>query len=274
MLKSLNAWSVPSEVSFEDMFRALSKAGFDGVELNVDKEDASAHALSLSTTKAQLEEIRGLSEKYALPVCSISTSLCSDTFGSADRARNEMAKKIVRQQLFCAQQLGGTGILVVPGGHNEKNSLKAAYDRSFETLSALKAEIDDQDVKVGVENVWNNFFASPFDMARFIDSLGAKNIGAYFDVGNVMIFSDPVHWIEILGNRIVKIHVKDFLKSGWNAGTFVNLLEGSVPFERVVPALRAVGYDGYLTAELSAMPKTPEYLYDITVRALEIICAY
>ena len=31
MKKSLNAWSVPSEVGFEEMFVSLKKAGFDAV---------------------------------------------------------------------------------------------------------------------------------------------------------------------------------------------------------------------------------------------------
>ena len=38
MKKSLNAWTVDSKTGFEQMFRELKEAGFDGVELNVDKE--------------------------------------------------------------------------------------------------------------------------------------------------------------------------------------------------------------------------------------------
>ena len=66
---------------------------------------------------------------------------------------------------------------------------------------------------------------------------------------------------------------RNFARAGWNAGHFVNLLEGSVRWEKVIPALRKAGYDGYLTAELSAMPKTPEYLYESTVKALDTILA-
>ena len=75
----------------------------------------------------------------------------------------------------------------------------------------------------------------------------------------------------MLKARIVKIHIKDFKKSGWNAGHFVNLLEGDVRWARVIEALKTAGYDGYLTAELSAMPFAPEYLYRITADAMGII---
>lgn len=55
---------------------------------------------------------------------------------------------------------------------------------------------------------------SPFDMKAFIDGLGSPYIGAYFDVGNVVVTSAPEHWIEILGSRIFKIHVKDYKREG------------------------------------------------------------
>ena len=40
-----------------------------------------------------------------------------------------------------------------------------------------------------------------------------------------------------------------------------------------IEASKKAGYDGYLIAELSAMPKTPEYLYESTVKALDTILA-
>ena len=54
-------------------------------------------------------------------------------------------------------------------------------------------------------------------MTHFIDTLDIKNPGAYFDVGNTMIFSLSEYWIEVLKTHIVKIHVGAFKKSGWNA---------------------------------------------------------
>ncbi|NLG24840.1 MAG: sugar phosphate isomerase/epimerase [Clostridiales bacterium] len=269
MKKALNAWSVPPSVDFESMFRALSKAGFDGVELNVDGPGRSAHSLTMDGDGAWLADIRALSEKYRLPVCSISTSLYGASLGGD--AHGEAAAALLRRQLECARALGADGILAVPGGLSEEVSMLRARDNALGILSALRREIEDSGVFVGLENVWNNFFLSPLDMASFIDQLGSPAIGAYFDVGNVMIFSHPHHWIEVLGRRIGKVHVKDFSRAGANAGHFVNLLEGDVRWPRVIAALRQAGYDGYLTAELPAIDDYPEYLYDITGRALDLI---
>ena len=54
MKKSLNAWTVDPAAGFEQMFRELKAAGFDGVELNVDREGAGAHSLTLATTRQEL----------------------------------------------------------------------------------------------------------------------------------------------------------------------------------------------------------------------------
>ena len=276
MKSSLNAWSCPADHDFETVFRSLKAAGFAGVELNVDSEDnPSAHSLTIHTTAEELAAIRALSEKYELPVVSISSGQYAGgrTFGEGTQAGRDRARLIMETQIRCAEALGADGVLIVPGGIGEEVSIMQAWNNSQESLASMKDVITGTSVKVGVENVWNGFFMSPMEMARFIDELNIRNLGAYFDVGNVAIFSMPEYWIEVLGSRIVKIHVKDFRKTGGNAGHFVNMLEGTIRWDKVVAALRKIGFDGYLTAELAAMPATPDYLYRITRDALDEIIA-
>ncbi len=275
MKKALNAWSVPGNVPFPELFAQLSAAGFDGVELNLDAPDSSAHSLTLQTTPEELRTIKELSRQYHLPVHSVSSSLYGpDTLGADAPEDREKARDILRRQLELAQGLGAEAILVVPGGIGPERTIRRAWENSLESLAPLRQEIAGSDVRVGLENVWNNFFASPRDMVSFIDQLDCPAIQAYFDVGNVVIFSYPESWIDLLDNRIVKVHVKDFCRSGWNAGYFCNLLEGSVDWKKVMAALRKAGYDGYLTAELGALPDSPEFLYKTTSMALDHILTY
>jgi len=182
--------------------------------------------------------------------------------------------RVLRKQLEAAQALGAEVVLVVPGGMTAQRSFAKAHRNVRTTLREIASEIEGSGVRVGLENVWNSFFGSPDDMARLIDDLGSPAIGAYFDVGNVAIFSSPEDWIEVLGKRIMAIHVKDFARAGGYGGSWANLLEGTIRWERVVQALQAAGFDGYLTAELPAMPNTPDFLYSITSQALDIIIAY
>ena len=66
------------------------------------------------------------------------------------------------------------------------------------------------------------------EITHFIDTLDIKNPGAYFDVGNTMIFSLSEYWIEVLKMHIVKIHVGDFKKSGWNTAILSICSRGDV----------------------------------------------
>ena len=272
MKKSINAWSIPGDVSFEAMFEKISAAGFDGIELNVDAPHASAHNLSTETTDAELAELRALSEKYALPIVSISSSLYGGLLGSPDAETREKGKDLMRTHIKCARALGADGILVVPGGVGGSVSLAKAYEYNILPLREMREEIMEGGIFVGLENVWNGFFMSPFDMRSFIDAVDCPLVGAYFDVGNVAVTSAPEHWIEILGDRIGKVHVKDFhCTHGRYSGWFVNLLEGSINWDAAVNALKAAGFHGYLTAELGVMGQCPDYLYEITSSALDII---
>ena len=254
MKKSLNAWTVAADTGFADLFAELKDAGFDGVELNLDAPDSSAHSLTLDTDRAMLDDIARLSQQYALPVVSVSTSLYAGLLGSEDPELRRAGQRVLEKQLECAAALGAGGILIVPGGENER-SLQKAYEYSTRSIQEMEKRINHYGINVGVENVWNGFFGSPFDMAAFIDQFDSPCIGAYFDVGNVIAFSWSECWIEVLGDRIRNVHVKDFKRNVGpfplhGGGEFVDLLEGDVNWPKVVPALRQAGFDGYLTAEV------------------------
>ena len=253
MKKSINAWSVDSATNFDDMFSQIKNAGFDGIELNVDGEGRSAHSLTMDMTDDELSDIFAISQKYDLPVVSVSTSLWwSANMGSVKQEDRDFSNRLLEKQLLCAKTFGSSGILVVPGGISNEISISAAYENSLDFLDSCKDLIDDYKISVGLENVWNAFFLSPFDMANFIDSLKSRYITAYYDVGNTIAFSWSEYWIEILDRRISHIHIKDFKRnSGINSGgTWPDLLKGDVNFRKIIPALQKIGWDGYLTAEI------------------------
>lgn len=278
MKKAINAWAVDPAAGFDRTFSEIKEAGFNGIELNVDEVGYSAHSLTLSISQKELEEIRALSQRYELPVVSISSSLYGGKMGSRCLEDREFAAKLLKKQLECAKALGSSGILTVPGGQCPNIPLDEDFKTSQETLASVKKEIGEAGINVGVENVWNGFFTSPVEMARFIDELDCPFLGAYYDVGNVVAFSWPEIWIEVLGKRIRNVHIKDFKRAGAinQGGRFVDLLEGSVNWKMVIPALEKAGFNGYLTAEVfkeDSVDPTMSYLdfYKSVAKAIDKI---
>ncbi len=276
MKQALNAWTVDQSMDMEQTFAAVAKAGFCAIELNMDAPGAP-HGLSEKTTASDYAQIRRLSEKYQLPVCSIASSLWWQA-GMGNPAHWDDGQALLYKQIEAARELGAGGILIVPGGMNDTLSLDAARKNCIDFLRSQREYIEKSSIFVGVENVWNGFFLSPYDMASFIDEVDSPLVGAYLDVGNMLAFSTPEYWIEVLGERIGKVHVKDYKRNGGlnSGGTWQDITHGSADWKKIIPALRKTGYDGYLVGEVFKSDPDMEWdaYYEKVSGEIGTICGY
>ncbi len=243
----INRWTFPADWEIERCFRLAKGSGFDSIEINIAETDYLTPQSTEAETKALLE----LATSIGLEISSLSTGLgWRYPLTSPDPAVREQGKRNIVSQLEKAQWLGVDTILVVPGIVNAEISYDDAYTRAQEALKEVAGEAESRQVSIGVENVWNKFLLSPLEFARFLDEIDSPYVGAYFDVGNVLLYGFPDQWIRILGNRIRKVHVKDFKTNIGNGTGFSNILQGHVPWESVCVALKEIGYDEYVTAEV------------------------
>ena len=131
----------------------------------------------------------------------------------------------------------------------------ARRERAHAAIAETLPEAEERGIHIAFENVWNNFLLSPVETAHWIDSFDSPMVGMYFDVGNVVRYGWPEHWIEVLGERILKIDVKEYsrkkqMDEGPWKGFGVELHEGDCDWPAVVAALRKTGYDGWFTLEV------------------------
>ncbi len=272
MKKGINAWCFPDGYSLEEIFALAAECRYDTLEINMAEGEGAYLALGMGPS--DWDGIKALAVKYNVAVSSVSTSLhWRYPLTDGDAAKREKGRQIVREMLDVAAYIGCDTILVVPGAVTERVSYATAYARAQEAFKELRVYAEQKKVCIGVENVWNKFLLSPLEMARFIDEAGSPYIGAYFDAGNVLQFSFPEHWVEALGGRIKKVHIKDFDVKVGNMSGFRNLLQGSMNWDRLCAALKAAGYTGPLTAELSPYNANPAQLVRDTAAALEYITA-
>lgn len=259
MKKGINIWSFPQQ-SLKENFLLAKKAGFEGVEVSLEAEGE----LTLKTTEKELKEIQKLADDTGIELYSLTCGLCWDyRLTDDDKTNAAEAMDMIKRQLEAANILGCDTILVIPGvvqcyfSYPEKKiDYLTVYNRSAEALSELEPFAKAANVCIGIENVSNKFLLSPLEMRSFIDSFNSKYIQSYFDVGNVLEDRGyPEDWIRILGNRIKKVHLKDYRLGAGEYGS-VDLLAGDVNFPEVIKALNEVGYDGWLTAEM-----IPNYRY-------------
>ena len=104
------------------------------------------------------------------------------------------------------------GVLLHPGQLTAEGTYQQAWDDLRDALIDTAALAAEMGAVIGVENVWNKFLLSPLEARRFVDEVGSDWVGIYLDTANMMAYGHPEHWIRELGERIKKVHFKDFLR--------------------------------------------------------------
>ncbi len=249
LLKSLQLGMLPRQLSDEDKFKLAKKCGFEGIEGSPMGDLGAARRLGK------------LAREAGVPIHSIVRGGWDAPFSDPDPKVIDKGLKTMETALRSAKALGAETVLLVPAIVKEDVSYKQAYKRSQRHIKKLLPLAEELGVVIAVENVWNKFLLSPIEFARYVDEFESAWLKAYFDIGNVILFGYSQDWIRTLGDRIVKIHLKDFKRSGYK---WTNLLDGDVNWPQVRRALDEIGYDGYLTTELRGGDE--EYLTDLAGR--------
>ncbi len=240
--------------------QTIRAAGFDGIEPN---------------SHMNREEVLDAMQQTGL----VASSVCNAKhwewpLSSPDAHVRRKAMEALVQALEDARAYGTDTVLLVPGIVTREVSYDQCWERSSASLREVLPEASRLGVKIAIENVWNHFLMSPLEAARYVDQFDSPQIGFYFDVGNILAFGWPAQWIDILGKRIFRIHIKDYSLSlaqtqGPSAGFQVPLGEGENDWPAIMAALRQHYDADWLTIE-QAGGDTPAGLVQLN-QALEQI---
>jgi hexulose-6-phosphate isomerase len=246
---------LPRQLSYADRFALARETGFDAIEMQtINKEEEAA-------------EIRDASKKSGLRIHSV---MNSDHWrlplSSTDAEVVSGSVKGMETSFRNAVMWGADAVLLVPAVVDATTSYRDAWTRSQRVIrERLLPMARDMKVTIAVEEVWNKFLLSPIEFARYVDEMGSPWVKAYFDVGNVVFYGYPQDWIRTLGPRIAKVHLKDFqLDRPGGKFAWKNLGEGDIDWVEVRKAFADVGYQGWMTTEISGGDAA--YLKDVVGR--------
>lgn len=166
------------------------------------------------------------------------------------------------------KQLGGDSMLVVLA-YPQDQPLQKTWDEAVARIKAAAEHAERQQIKLLIENVWNTFLISAYDMARFIDEVGSSWVGVHLDIGNQMRWGVAEHWVEVLGKRSGKLDVKEYdltkaMNEGMRKGFDTPLGEGSINWPAVRVKLAQINFTGWAAAEVKAGDW--DYLADVARR--------
>ena len=259
--KSIMWGSVGMEGTILEKCKAIKTAGFEGIEPN---------------SHMDRNEILEAMQATGL----IASSVCNSKhwnllLSSPDREIRQQGMEAMIVAMEDAKAYGTDAVLLVPGRVDENVSYDECWNRATACIKEMLPAAQELQVKICIENVWNNFILSPLEACTFVDQFNSPYVGFYFDCGNILVYGWPEQWIKILGDRIGRIHIKEYSKQigdkqGRSAGFGVPLTEGDVRWKEVMEEIRNSYQGGWLTTE-QGNSKTPDELKDLNSRLDKIM---
>ncbi len=216
-----------------EQFQAAKAAGFEGVEpMSHMKQDEVLKAFEETGLKA--------------------ASVCCNThwekpLSHPDPMVRREGLEGLTQALKDAKRYGATSVLLVPGRVVAKQvSYDDCFKRSVAEIRKAVPVAEKLDVKIAVENVWNDFITKPEQAVEFLDAIDSPQVGWHFDIGNTLRYSPPEKWIPVIGKRILKLHIKEYSQFKKFS---VRFFEGDNNWPAIMKELDKIGYQGWGISE-------------------------
>ena len=255
----------PKELPRAECFAQAKSAGFDAIELAIGND------LPLDVSRDDARRMGEAAEKAGIRIATlwVSEPLHQNPLNSPDPAARTRGVEAVRKAITIAGDLNCGALLLyavrLGSGPRLEVGSQDTWDRYTAELKKLVPDAERAKVLLNPENVWNKFLLSPLEMRSFVDQFHSPWVGTHFDAGNVMQYGYPEDWIVTLGQRIKRIHFKDFkLSAGAEPGHFADLLQGDVNWKAVMAALVKTGYNGPLSPEIGRNPNQPDQLKQVS----------
>ena len=216
-------------------FEMAPKAGYGYIEFNC--------WYPRTLTPSKMQDIKERCKNNGL----LPAALHVSNFGGADN-RMEMTKDVCHKirAMEAAKELGCRRVVATGYQRGQGGGLNAIIN----CLKEIAPIAEEMDILICLENHANNNIENIEDYQMILDAVPSKNVGicidtGHFDAANVSM--DEV--INKFAARINHIHLKE--NKGMGEKIFTRFGEGTTDNHHIVKRMISLGYEGFLTIELS-----------------------
>ncbi|MEJ2148271.1 MAG: sugar phosphate isomerase/epimerase [Chloroflexota bacterium] len=251
-MKLGTATSVLYLYSIQDAIPLIKRAGYDGVDIwggrpHVYRQDLSVEELQ-SLRQAILDQ--GMSVSSFMPAF----YRYPHSLSNPNPKVRQDSIDYMRMCVDNAAALGAEVVLVVPDfslhGQSRQDSLNRLIE-SIDTVAQYTAQ--HPEIMLGIEILYTDetdLVNSAADAQAIIEQLGHSNIGAVLDTGTLNLSKEPIEDIfSLLGEKVLQIHAND--NNGEHRQQNLIPGDGTFDFQGLTTFLKGIGYEGFLSAELS-----------------------
>lgn len=236
----------------DEVLEIIKKSGFDGLDLGFNNMNEEECEKFPETAKKFRERL----EKHGLECCQVHLPF-HNMFLSSEIVAENTNRNIIAV-LESMNTLGAKW-----GAYHPRSSKNTGYDKKQEMKDNIKEitgflEIAEKhNVGIAIENIpvfpdcpQHRFFCADYeDHIELVDRLNSENAGICLDVGHLnLTLYDMEKVIEKMGERIKILHLHNNFRTG---DMHITPAEGTVNWDKVMPALKRAGYRGDVSLEIN-----------------------
>lgn len=260
---------------FEEAARRIAALGYEGLELLADVP----HAWPAGLLDGPKQAIRAAMEQNGLGFANINAFMMNavndhrqpywyPSFLEPDPHYRRVRIDHTRRALSLCAELGAPHITTEPGGPlAEGQSRQEGIDLFVEALKPLAEHAQRVGVMLLIEPEPGLLVETTDQYLEVAERVGSPAIGLNFDVGHAYCVSEDIpRAIARLAPHIKHYHFEDIAATRVHHHLVPGM--GAIDFAEIIAAIRATGYDGWLTVELYPFVDDPD---DAARRALEVL---
>jgi sugar phosphate isomerase/epimerase len=251
--------------SFSEAARRLAAIGYRGVEVMADVP----HAWPACLLEEQKQAIRDALARNRLAISNVNAFMMNaisdarqrywhPSWIEPDPHYRRIRVDHTRRSLTLARELGAPCITTEPGGPVEPGgSWQAALRLFVEELKPVAEHAEKEGVLLLIEPEPGLLVEKADQFLELLHHLDSPAVGLNFDIGHFYcVGDDPPATIHRLAPYIRHFHLEDIAATRVHHHLVPG--EGAIDFAATFEAIRAIGYDGWVTIELYPYVDDPD----------------
>jgi L-ribulose-5-phosphate 3-epimerase len=241
-----NTYSYMRSLSAADCVGRLAALGFRDFELMVHP----GHLWPAELSGEQRRGLRRQMEQHNLRLVTLNMPNIDINIAGASAEMRAYSLALLTETVRLAGELGAAGVVIGPGKANPLFPAEAheLIGHFYAALDRLCPVAETAGTALWVENMPFAFLPAMRPLMEALDRYGNDAVRVVYDIANAhFIEEDFAAGLARCGDRLALVHLSD---TGRQVYRHDPVGEGTVPFDRVPPALAAVGHAGRSMLEI------------------------
>ena len=231
------------DIDWKEKFKLAKDAGFDFIELSVDKNRLN----KLDYTDKQINDLLDLAQKYNMPFKTLTLS-ANRYYPIGEINFRDKGIELIKIAIILSKKMNVQIIQLTAYDVYQKQSSNQSKKLYKEAIEEVLRFNEDYNITLAIEVLEDvEHFNTSDKLCKYIRQVNHPYLKEYGDTGNLVYNGfDPVSDLKNNIDQMVAIHIKDAI---YHDEHNIEYGKGLVDFDKVFDVIKKSNYQGYLISE-------------------------